>query len=109
VVGIERLVGDIGNELVRRAGVVLVMVIAQCEVAEFHVLLPVIVRSSASNWNYPVDALRESNCIAAILIDQRMNGFAHIEAVDLSNHDAVATIGVNVIHLAKMFACASLR
>src|SRR6185295_10390402 len=51
LVGIKRFIGDIGNELVWRAGVVLVMVIAQREVAEFHGLLPVIVRSSTCNWN----------------------------------------------------------
>ena len=41
LVGIERFGGDVGDELVGVAGVVLVVIVAEREVAEFHVrLLP---------------------------------------------------------------------
>ena len=40
LVGIQRFVGDVGDELVGRARVVRVMVVAQCEIAEFHFILP---------------------------------------------------------------------
>ena len=36
LVGVKRLGGDVGDELVRGAGVVLVVIIAEREVAEFH-------------------------------------------------------------------------
>jgi hypothetical protein len=35
-IGIERFRGDVGDELVRAARIVVVMVVAQCEVAELH-------------------------------------------------------------------------
>ena len=40
LVGIERLGGDVGDELVRGAGVVFVVIVAQREVAEVHSSLP---------------------------------------------------------------------
>src|SRR5712671_8044235 len=39
-VGVERLVGDVGHELVGAARIVFVVVVAQREVAEFHAVLP---------------------------------------------------------------------
>jgi len=38
--GVKRLGGDVGDELVGRAGIVFVMVVAQREIAEFHLTLP---------------------------------------------------------------------
>jgi hypothetical protein len=36
LVGVQRLLGDVGDELVRRPRVVLVVIVAQGEVAEVH-------------------------------------------------------------------------
>ena len=40
--GVKRFRGDVGDELVRRPGVVLVVVVAQREIAEFHDPLPLL-------------------------------------------------------------------
>src|SRR6185437_1002764 len=45
LVGIERFRRDIGDELVGGAGIVVVVIVAQREVAEFHDALPVICRT----------------------------------------------------------------
>jgi len=41
LLGVKRLGGDVGDELVRAARVVFVMVVAQGEITEFHGVLPV--------------------------------------------------------------------
>ena len=43
LVGIERLGGNVGDELVRGAGVIVVVIVAQREIAEVHDVLPVAV------------------------------------------------------------------
>src|SRR5579872_3652125 len=40
LLGIERLRGDVGDELVRGAGIVLIMIVAQREITELHLVLP---------------------------------------------------------------------
>ena len=41
LIGMERFLGDVGDELVRRPCVVLVVIVAQGEIAEFHSAPPV--------------------------------------------------------------------
>jgi hypothetical protein len=49
LLGVNRLVEDIGDELVGLSPVVVVVIVAQREIAEFHLLLPVDCRV-APDW-----------------------------------------------------------
>jgi hypothetical protein len=37
--------------------------------------------------NDPINTLCEPDCVAFVLIDQGMNGFAHAGVIDLPHHD----------------------
>src|SRR5262249_24763026 len=61
-VGVQGFLGDVGDELVRRPGVVLVVIVAQGEVAEFHntpplpCCVPLARWAAALTWRCIIDA-----------------------------------------------------
>src|SRR5262245_52855131 len=68
LVGVECLGSDVGDELIWRAGIVLVMIVAECKVAEVHRkrVLPVALRDTL----HPLEILEARGNVAGYVLSQ---------------------------------------
>ena len=61
--GVERLGGDVGDELVRGTGIVVVMIVAEREITEIHGFLLVLLESGERPRFFPVGSITVATAI----------------------------------------------